>query len=577
MTEEERLELVSTVEDDFSEDLEKLEQDLESIDHQITETGHGIEEVEINVSTTGVAETMAELEALERQLDDLDDEINASVFGDNSSDDGLFSDFNPAAQSAAEDFIGPYQFQRDDTDGSVSMGGGTSDGGAVTSGGVRDFTLGSNEDLRDVWGVTVPDIDEAMDMPGPMGDDDSLDLSFRRLKEEVIDLQFTMGTFHDLFASVLPLVGVFAGALPAAIGGVAALGAAALGAAGVLAGIGALGAMGMSLEQTGEVSMEPIAEQLSQLSSAFVDAFAPLAQSLAPTVEQAFETIEQMFGPLATASQGLLAFRDEFTALVEGIAGALPGVVRNVLAFTDAIMPTLQGVINFVAEQDILGALAQTLSKAAPELQNMGEALVQIVPAVLTLSQGFLVMASAIVEIIGVAAAFFNVLGPLGQAIGFVIGALLTVIAATSLWSTAIAALSGTIIVDAVAAFASYTVGVIVSMHATFGLATAILTLISIVTLGVGAVAGLAGAFSLLSGEIGGARKELENFANTQSSMRGMGGDLGGSGLGGSGGPNVYNDQSTTVIYADNRDDAARQQYSSEFERRQHRDSVFGG
>jgi hypothetical protein len=247
------------------------------------------------------------------------------------------------------------------------------------------------------------------------------------------------------------------------------------------------------------------------------------------------------------------------------------------LAFTDAVMPMIQGVINFVAEQDILGLLAQHLHEAAPELQAMGKALTNIIPAILKLSQGFLIMASGIAWALGIVGAFINILGPFGEMIGFVVGAILTVVAATSLWSTAVAALSGTIIVDAMAAFGSYTIGAIVSAHATYGLAGAVLTLIGIVTLGVGAVAGLAGAFSLLTGEIGGARSELEKFANTQSSMRGMGGDLGGSGLGGGGGPNVYNDQSTTVIYADNRDDAARQQYSSEFERRQHRDSVFGG
>jgi hypothetical protein len=557
MTEEERLELVSTVEDDFSADLEKLEQDLESIDHQIAETGHGIDEVEIEVSTTGVAETMAELEALERQLDSIDNEIDASAWTAGDGGDVATPDGGGATPDGGDGGSVSESFRHDTPGAAAAMAAGI-DASEV------------QQDLRKM-GVKGEGFTQGLT------DDDDLDLSFRRLKEEVIDLQFTMGTFHDLFASVLPLVGVFAGALPAAIAGVAALGAAALGAAGVLAGIGALGARGMSLQQTGEVSMEPIAEQLSQLSSAFVDAFAPLAQSLAPTVENAFETIEQMFGPLATASQGLLAFRDEFTALVEGIAGALPGVIRNVLAFTDAVMPMIQGVISFIAEQDILGMLASHLNEAWPELQNMGEAIVQILPAIMSLSQGFLVVASTIMEGVGAIAWMINVLGPFGEILGVAVGVMFTIVAVSSLWTTINTALTGSILSQVVPAVQTWIASNIGLALSTWQVYAALVAVITVATLGIGAVLGFAGSFGVLSGNVSDARKELEKFANTQSSMRGMGGDLGGSGLGGGGGPNVYNDQSTTVIYADNRDDAARQQYSSEFERRQHRDSVFGG
>lgn len=559
MPEEERLELVSTVEDEFTEPLERLEQSLEDVDDKIRATGGEMDHVEIEIQTTGVAAAMAELEALERQIGRVDEELT-----------GMDLDLSGGGVDMGN---GP-------ADGTADGGGITADGGSGTGRSFKPNTPGSAQAMT--LGLDADDVEmdlnkmrlKGMGMTALRDDDKTI----RELFDEFKEAQFTMGTFHDLFASVLPLFATFVGALPAAIAGVATLGAAALGAAAALGGIAVIGGMGMSLQQTGEVSTEPIAEQFSQMADSFVEAFAPLARQLAPMVQTAFEDIESMFGPLASASQGLTAFRDEFSGLVSAITTGLPSLVSSVLAFSDAAMPLIDGLISFIGEQDLLGYFAAQLQEALPTLVVMGQQLVQLLPAIMELSQGFLIVASAVSIAIGGFAWLINNIPFLGKALGVVAGVTFTAVAATSLYTTVSSALAATVLPNLVRALGSYATGLVVVTYQTWGLAAAVAAVVGLLTLGIGAVVGLTGAFDALSGKIGGARKELEKFANTPSAMRSVEGVGGGYG---SSSPSAYGSSGggglSTVIKAGDRDQAARQQYSSEYERQQHLDSVFGG
>jgi len=79
MSEEERLNIVSSVEDDFSDELSTLQTELESVDEQIRSTGGGgDDEIEVDVHLKD--ETVAdEVTALNTQLAAIDDEIEIDV------------------------------------------------------------------------------------------------------------------------------------------------------------------------------------------------------------------------------------------------------------------------------------------------------------------------------------------------------------------------------------------------------------------------------------------------------------------------------------------------------------------
>jgi len=409
----------------------------------------------------------------------------------------------------------------------------------------------------------------------------------RRLQRTTDELRFTIRRFHQIFAAMVPLFGVFIGALPAAVTALGGLAAAAIGAAGVLGAIGGLGVIGISLEQTGDIGLDPIVEELQSLGSTFKDAFGPLAESFAPVIRDFITEMELMAGPLATASSALLEFRGMFEGFGQFLGDALPSFTRDFLAFTQAAMPVLQGVFNSLTSVDIFGILATNLAKALPMLVLMGQAFMEILPAIVQVSHGFLVVASALTAVIGIVSAIINTVPYLGEVLGILAGAFLTLTAAATLYNLSqtatitlarqwAAAIAGKLLASIktaviglgkmVAAVWAYSSSMIVSIALTA-------TFIGLLTGGLAlALAGIASIFDDLTDSIGGARQELKQFQNEGIDSRGPAyGEPSGRGD-----SNVYRDNSTTVIDANDRDSASRQQYRNEYERGQRIDSVFG-
>jgi hypothetical protein len=449
-------------------------------------------------------------------------------------------------------------------------------------------------DMRTVRGITgegtMPEFFDAVE---ELNDVDPDVTSFggetrrRQLTRTTDELRFTIQRFHQIFAAMVPLFGVFIGALPAAITALGGLAAAAIGAAGVLGAIGGLGVIGISLEQTGDIGLDPIVEELQSLGSTFKDAFGPLAESFAPIIRDFITEMELMAGPLATASSALLEFRGMFEGFGQFLGDALPSFTRDFLAFTQAAMPVLQGVFNTLASVDIFGILANNLAKALPMLVLMGQSLMEILPAILQVSHGFLVVASVLTYVVGVVSTIINTVPYLGEVLGILAGAFLTLTAAATMYNLAqtstitlarkwAATAAGTLLTgikSAIIGFAQLTATV-------WGLSSSLLvsialtaTLIGLLTGGLAiAVAGLASIFDNLTDSIGGARQELKQFQNEGIDSRGPAY----AEPGGRGDSNVYRDNSTTIINANDRDSASRQQYRSEYEQGQRIDSVFG-
>ncbi|MEE6210382.1 hypothetical protein U3A55_09455 [Salarchaeum sp. III] len=678
MPEEERLSLVSEVEDEFTDDLLQLEDLLADVDDQIRDTGRGRDHVKVDVEVTGVGEAVGELDALDAGLEAIDDEVTVDVEADTSdviSDDVTvdsrlrgsqfrstatgqpvsgedaiderFNDIGDAIDNAINDDVTVNVDS--DVDDSLSMEGLSAtaeeaDAVMATSGGVEHHTF-SIENIDD-WGESVEpfldretlgrrggevtnvdellgrdiedvvDFEHAVDLAvdsdsevdmgtlqgvtfgGPseftnaindLDDEDATLLGsntlmkqIRRLRQDMDSLRPTMTGFHNAVAATIPLMVTLAAALPAALVGIGALATAAFGAAAVLGGIGALGLMGMSLQQTGEVSMQPITNRLSDVAETYISAFAPLAHSFAPVIESAISSVEMLAGPLADASAGLLAFRDEFRGLVGFATSALPSFTQEALAFTAATMPLLTGLTAFLANVDVFGILATQLSRALPALTMIGAAVVDILPVVMHLSQGFLTVAGVVAGVVGV---FANLLGQfpmLLTAFGVVTGALFTVVSATALWSVATGGLIGsmvslastiiTTVLPALTAKIASLLGVAAASWTAYTATAALLGLLSVGLIPV--VASLGSIFSGVSSDIANARKELEEFAKGRNALNADVPTSGRTPTSQAG--NVYRDHSTTVINAGSRDDAARQQYSNQYERREHINAVFG-
>jgi len=703
MPEEERLELVSTVDDEFSEPLERLESALESVDDEIRQTGRGRDHVEIHTEVRGAGQAISELEALDSALKTLDDDITLDV--DTDFDNVLRDDVRVNADGQGSQFISGRTGQftsteealdrrfseisdavedemsvsgdvnidaanvdvdaaHGDNDGispDASAGVADNDGKAVrTSGGTEDalFTVenigewedaaepfldreelgrrgGEADRIGDVLDQAIEDVvdfDDAVDLavdddsdidlntlqevdtPGVqgtmeaigelddagetlLGSDGGLRKEVGRFKQELGGLRPTMQGFHAAIAATLPLLGVFLGAIPAAVVGLGALATAAVGAAAALGGIVGLGAIGVMLAETGELDTQPLQERLAEVGDSFVDAFAPLASSLAPTIEYAISEIEAMMGPLAAANSGLLQFRDDFQAATGFVTSALPSFTAELLAFSEAAMPLVSGLMQTIAGMDFFGYLGSQLSEALPELMMLGDALDEILPAVVNLSQGFLTVAAVIGTSIGMVVGLMNLFPGLTTALGTVAAGMLTVVAVSGLWQIAVAGLTGqlvglatTLVTNVVTALNAHIASLIGVQAASWGAYVATAAFLGLLTFGVvPALASAASGFNLLGGNINDARKELEKFAAVNNGFGGVtpmaGAQPTRSGAtnpysntmpSGGSSTNLYQDQSTTVIYADDRDSAARQQYSSEYERKQHRDSVFG-
>jgi hypothetical protein len=385
-----------------------------------------------------------------------------------------------------------------------------------------------------------------------------------------------MGKFHQNIADLIPLIGIYIGALPAAITALSGLAVAAIGATAALAGVGVLGAAGISLSQTGELSMGPIKEELSAIADSFIEAFGPLAQSLAPTIQQALGEIQMMAGPLADASQGLLLFRDEFVGLFEWIGQTLPSVVSDFLAFAHAAEPILTMIVGAFADFDWFRFFAAQIADLLPYLMQMAWGFRQMLPVILKVSRGFLMVASFLTTVIGAVAWAINVLGPLGEMLGVAASAMLILSVYAALATSNILGLGGAMAVNAVKSLTAYILSVNTAALSTWHLVAAATVLIGVLTLGLGLIPSLASSFGVLSGNIGSAADNLERFAGKKNALNSDFGGGGGYGTSANG-VNVYNDQSKTVIYAGDQDDAARQQYSSNYEHHQHRDAVFGG
>jgi len=391
------------------------------------------------------------------------------------------------------------------------------------------------------------------------------------LLEEFKDAEFTIESFHKIFAAMVPLVVVFVGAMPAAISALAGLATAGVAAAAALGGLGALAIGGMMLTPSGQLSTAPLMERLRGLFDTFLTEFEPVMRQFEGLAIGAFDEFEQMLGPLAQASMSLTVLEDEFSAVVSTITNGLPRAVQAATAFAEVTGPILSTVLGQLMSSNVLKFFANQLNRLAPIIYVLIASLKQILPAIIRVSEGFLLVVTGLSMFAAALSFVINKVPLLGQILGALVSVILVAVSATTLYSLTLGALSTSLGITATSLLGTAKAAVISA--ATFQSGTvAAIAFWSALTLGIATVAALSTNFLDLADSVGLANTELEKFNELTPGDVGTGDQFGVNGRSPRGGGNSY----TTVIDANGQDAAARQQYSESYER-QHVDSVFGG
>lgn len=397
----------------------------------------------------------------------------------------------------------------------------------------------------------------------------------------------SMSDLYNALAKVIPVLLTFVGAIPAAITALAGLATAAVAAGGALLAVGGLALAGGALA-LGEGNMTAGFKELRKILK---NDIMPVVRTLGRMFDDlffdmlnGFEEFMQSIGRHATV---LTRLKDDVRSLAGFVIDVVPPALAMLVRLGDAFMPLFAMFgewlqMNF---DNLLIGLVTATRRALPLVASLAQSFIQILPLVFNLSMGFLYVATAITNLLGMFANFLQWLGPIGTAIGVLIGGLLTFVTLGYLATTVYLALAGTLggallsaIGSAITALWTYATSSVTAAVATATLSVAVLGLISVLTIGLAPIIGsLAGGFLGLSGNISKATKSLKNFENMRGGLSGQGLGVGGgmSPTGGlpQGATNVYQDNSSSKVVLP--DDASQSDARRAMRRQNYRNSQF--
>jgi len=369
---------------------------------------------------------------------------------------------------------------------------------------------------------------------------------------------FDATALNNLRASLFPLMATFIGALPAAIAGVVALGGAALAAAATLGAVGAIGAIGVVVAQD-----QSLSDLATELKDEFLDAFAPIGEQLRPTFMAGIDSLKQFFDDFAQRASLLTTFTDDARKLQQYLETYVLNGFENLIGFASVAIDLFDALGAGMDDFTITGVLAGVLAETIDEIILVGQAIWNLLPTILRLSEGFLSVVGTILVFASWLGQLFNtfpfptkVLGAATAAFFTFASAVLIGTAATKLFSlalfqSAIAAGKSVVagLLQAASSLKAYTVSSLGATAGTIAFYGALAAVLGLITFGiVPAISTLSTGFASLGGDIKGARKELKRFSSVSAN-----GDVGqftaSRGGRGSGYTN-YVDQSQTTIVA---------------------------
>jgi len=530
----ENLIVSASVLDDFSDTLDEFEQDLYKLDG-VAESIFPIDaEMRIGEALRDIAKLKAALGTIDDDVD-VDADMNSLLRGE-ADELNIFD--QPGGQMGRRDALGIFQGARNRPSSASEW---------------RRILFGAGAagvDLGDLpaFGVGGPFMGEERDQRGLGG-------RLRELARDFSRLKFTMGGFMTLLANLAPLLGVFVGALPAAIAGVAALGAAAIAAAGALYGVLGLGVMGLATTG-GEWDFDRLRNRVQGLIDDFLMAFSPLADAFIPIMEEGITMLSQLFFDVARSAQLALSLTDDLRWLMRFVADAAPGATAGLAAFAEAAMPFMQAMINELAAIDWFRLFADIIAETAPFLVSMTAAIGRALPAIYNMSIGFLAMATALIEVVTRIIQLIGLHPLLARGFGLLISIILVAVAVTGLYTVAM----GSVFTQAIRLAAQALPALIIELHsliaakigatlATITLTAAIAGLLGLVTFGIiPAISTAAGGFGTLSGNIMSATEAMRQFNREGARVSGF---SPGATASGAGGPRYSRPGSATVVAPD--------------------------
>lgn len=360
-----------------------------------------------------------------------------------------------------------------------------------------------------------------------------------------------MSDIHNAFAALVPLLLVFVGAMPAAIGALYTLAGAALATAAAFAAIAGFGALGVGL-QDGQFSMDRLTEVWNDIRDSFIEAFAPLAERLEPLFRDAVDGLERFFNAVASQGDALMQLTDEAKAFGQFIIDFMPTVLRTLAAVAEAFSGVFANIGSFLESEfvNIIRAVVQETQNALPAVSALINMVISALPALMDLSVGFARVSTAVIWLItqiGRILTLFGLLG--GEQIGLVIAALLSFASAVALANALTGLFAGTIVGTAVSAMANFAASAIFGAEAFAALSVAemvataaLIAFLSVITLGLfvafgSAVINLSSDFLGLAGSIDTAASSLRDFNRISGMTSGIDNPYGGNSGDGSGKP----------------------------------------
>ncbi|NHN65257.1 hypothetical protein G9463_18405 [Haloarcula sp. JP-Z28] len=369
---------------------------------------------------------------------------------------------------------------------------------------------------------------ELLDRTGPFADNER-QLAISNLVSEFADLELKMGDFFKVFASILPLLFTFIGALPAAIGGLIALGGAAVAAATALGSVGGLAVLGMAMDG-GEIDLSTLQENLTELKESFLDAFGPVANRLAPLATEAFGSVETIFARLGDRAQFLTTLTDDARGALDYLERTVPSVLDKIVRFGAASFPVFAAVDAFLGNLNLIEGFGNVLADTLPLLFTLATAVAEIVPPLLSLSMGFLFVSTVVIKALTSILSFFDVI-PYGlELLGVLIGTILTLATVSALYSVAGQILSATFVQQAATILSTYIPSLssligaqVATTLSTLALKAALVALIGVLAFGLGAALYSVGsAFVGMESKISSATDSLREFGAVGSQIDGM-------------------------------------------------------
>jgi len=355
-----------------------------------------------------------------------------------------------------------------------------------------------------------------------------------QFSETLDGVNISMSDFHNLLARLLPLIGVFVGAMPAAIVGIYGLAAAAAVAAGALASLTALGALGVALEG-GELEMSNLRDVMSRIRDDFIDAFAPLAEQLQPLFMEGVRGLERLFDAIAAEGDVLLGLRDDARAFGGFVLDFVPDALATLGAFVESMGPLFASIGRAIDENfgSVVMTVARITQEAVPALAQMALIIGRALPAIIRMSTGFAAMVSILLKVAGMFGSILQVVGIMPEHFGFLIATVLTLVSvfallnsqAIALVAQGFARLGQMIITRVIPTLGAYIQSALAAGGATRTLALSLTSLVGI--LGVlggiavlsGLVGGLGSQFGGLKSNVDAATKSLEEFKSVQDGL----------------------------------------------------------